>query len=124
MLHTELLGGTWPRSTMTAGPDRDIQIGVPQYLDPLHLRMPNSISLQSQILPMVISIERSGYHARIAQIPNMGVVRVDWMEPGDIIYEGSQKWKTFPWALKNASARDGGNGHSGTFGYAVKYDGP
>lgn len=52
--------------------------------------------------------------------------RVDNYEPGQLISIGPDRWKIFPCYRKNAAARDGGTGidHSGTLGWAVRYEGP
>ncbi len=52
--------------------------------------------------------------------------RIDNYSPGQIVSLGSDRWKVFPCYRKNTNARDGGVGidHSGTFGWAIRYEGP
>lgn len=62
----------------------------------------------------------------IVDVVNARHCRIDNMTPGDILVIGSDKWKVFPWLKKNVSARNAGFDvtHTGTFGWAIKYEGP
>lgn len=52
-------------------------------------------------------------------------IRIDNVDPSSVITLGSDRWKVYPWMKKNAASRDGGVGdESGTFGIAIRYDGP
>ena len=53
-------------------------------------------------------------------------LRIDNYQPGDIIPLGPDRWKVAPWYRKNTAQRDGGSNiqHTGTFGWAIRYDGP
>ena len=62
----------------------------------------------------------------VADIKNARYVRIDNYSPEQIITLGSDQWRVYPYYRKNLSARDGGTGieHTGTFGFAIRYDGP
>lgn len=53
-------------------------------------------------------------------------LRIDNLTPGDILVLGSDKWKIYPWYRKDVANRNGGiyANHSGTFGWAIRYQGP
>lgn len=60
----------------------------------------------------------------VADLKHARYVRMDNIEPLEVISEGSDHWKVYPVYRKDASARNGGLLHSGTYGYAIRYDGP
>ena len=53
-------------------------------------------------------------------------LRIDNLEPGDILTLGHEQWKVYPGYRKNTAQRNGGNGyvidHSGTFGWCIRYE--
>lgn len=56
-------------------------------------------------------------------------LRMDNLTPGDVLTLGSEKWKCFPWHVKNTVTRNGGGSnmaydHTGTLGWAIRYEGP
>ena len=62
----------------------------------------------------------------LAKIENARYLRIDNLQPEQILTFGAEKWMVFPFHKKNSSVRDGGTSidHSGTFGWAIRYDGP
>ena len=96
-------------------------------LTPLISLQPNAWNSEVALLPLRSWKERPGYkNSMIADLQNARHVRIDNLSSGDILTIGSDKWKIFPWYRKNASARDGGTqiNHTGTFGWAIRYEGP
>lgn len=61
----------------------------------------------------------------LADIQNARYIRVDNYDSGQILTIGSEQWMVFPFIRKNTGARDGGTriNHTGTFGWAIRYDG-
>lgn len=62
---------------------------------------------------------------------NARLCRIDNLEPGQTVQYGGVAWKVFPWVRKNLTSRNGANNatgrppnHSGTYGYAIRYEGP
>lgn len=96
-------------------------------LAPMIARQPSVWNGESILLPIAVLSRRpsnkSSFSARLA---HARYVRVDNYESGAIIEYGSDRWKVFPWYKKDAVNRDGGTyvGHTGTFGWAIRYDGP
>ena len=62
----------------------------------------------------------------VADLKNARYVRVDNYSPGQIINLGGDSWMIYPFYRKNTTTRNGGSGieHTGTFGWAIRYDGP
>ncbi len=118
-LHCELDGAIWPGNGTGSYPL------FASYADPLHQRMPSIWNSQSTLTPYWLWLPRSnGYGSILGHIEHLRSVRVDNYTPGDIITLGTAKWKVFPWWRKDTAARDGGNGTTGTWGFALAYDGP
>lgn len=93
--------------------------------DPLHKRMPAAWNNQVQLLPYNLAVPRpSGFWSLVGQIPWIRATRNTYLEPGDVITEGSDRWKVFPWVKRDAANPAGGVGHSGTVAVALYYDGP
>lgn len=97
------------------------------YLEPLIGIQPNMWNSEAVLLPIrayrtrpedMISLEGELKHSRY--------IRIDNLEAGQIITLGTERWKIYPAYRKNIASRDGGSGinHSGTFGWAIRYDGP
>lgn len=89
-----------------------------------------SLSNSANVLVPVKAIQNRSSNGQtiIANLKNARYLRIDYINPGDIITFGAERWKVYPMFRKDASARNGiYNGsatHSGTFGYAIKYTGP
>ncbi|HTF96735.1 MAG TPA: hypothetical protein VL995_11430 [Cellvibrio sp.] len=84
----------------------------------------NGEAVLMRIRPMLY--RASNKNSIVADLRNARYIRVDNYEPGQIISLGSDNWKVFPFYRKNTTARDGGGSvdHTGTFGWAIRYDGP
>lgn len=88
---------------------------------------PSVWNSESALLPIKAYKERPLYKASlIADLANARMLRIDNLAPGDILTLGTDKWKVFPWYRKNLAQRDGGSNinHTGTFGWAIRYEGP
>lgn len=108
------------------GSASNIPSGI-QPLAPLIAMQPNAWNSEAVLLPIRSWKERPSYkNSLIADLANARHMRIDNLSPGDILTLGSEKWKIFPWYRKNAAARDGGTqiNHTGTFGWAIRYQGP
>ena len=62
----------------------------------------------------------------VLEVRNARYMRIGNNDPEQVITLGPDRWKVFPFLRKNASVPDGGSviDHSGTFGWAIRYDGP
>ena len=87
--------------------------------------LPNAWNGEAVLLPIAAYIRRPEAKVSILlQLKNARYVRVDNYDAGDIITLGGEQWMVFPGFRKNADARNGGSSsnHTGTFGWAVRYD--
>jgi len=94
-------------------------------LAPLPALLPNDWNSEAVMLPI------RGYKYRpsstislVVDLENARHTRIDNYTPGQIITIGTESWKVFPWYLKDAANRSPGSTHTGTFGWAVRYEGP
>ncbi|RXS99035.1 hypothetical protein [Acinetobacter junii] len=97
-----------------------------QSLQPLLSRLPAAWSSETILLPIQPYILRASFKTSIlADIQFARYLRIDNLEPEQILNIGNQKWMVFPFHKKNSVARNGGSAidHTGTFGWAIKYDG-
>lgn len=96
-------------------------------------RSPSPWNQESPIIPIKGYVQRASNKCSLAlDLVNARYVRVDNYAPGEVITLGPDRWKVFPFYLKSTDARDGSASlwlggsidHSGTFGWAIRYDGP
>lgn len=94
---------------------------------PLHGLLPSAWNSESVLLPLAAWLTRPSYKSSlVADLANARILRIDNVTPGDILTIGADKWKAFPWYRKNLDARNGGSNinHTGTMGWAIRYEGP
>lgn len=90
-------------------------------------RSPNAWNEEAVLIPIHGYVYRSESKCSLAlSVQHARYLRIDNYEPGDVITLGSDQWRVYPFYRKNSAARNGGTGvnHSGTFGWAIRYDGP
>ena len=90
-------------------------------------RQPNAWNAGTILLPiMPLVLRESSKKSQVAEIINARFLRVDNYEPEQIITYGADNWKIFPFYKKDMLNKDGGDyrDSSGTFGWAIRYDGP
>lgn len=90
---------------------------------------PSNWNNESILIPIEIQQYRaSNKKSIVANIECARYLRIDNYEPEQIIVLGHTKWKVYPFYRKNIQQRDGGGtggaDHTGTFGWAIRYDGP
>lgn len=108
------------------GASSDFAIGV-NHATPLIGCQPSAWNSEATLLPVRCIKERPSYKASLTvDLANARHFRIDNYAPGDILTLGSDKWKVFPWYRKNGTVRNGGSNinHTGTFGWAIRYEGP
>lgn len=61
----------------------------------------------------------------LADLAHARYVRIGNLEPGQILTLGPDRWRVYPFFRKNAAVPNGGTSvnHTGTFGWALRYDG-
>lgn len=96
-------------------------------LAPLINLLPNAWNSEAVLLPIrAYKIRPSSKISLMADLEHARYTRVDNYVPGEIITIGDDRWKVFPWYRKNSAVRNGGSSinHTGTFGWAIRYEGP
>ncbi|QIE87328.1 hypothetical protein [Pseudomonas nitroreducens] len=122
-IHHGLDGLTWSDGVSVSNPGASAIDAT----TPLLGLLPNTWNSEAVLLPIRVFYPRaSNKTSLLADLEHARYTRVDNYTPGDLITLGGDRWKVFPWYLKNSAARDGGGNitHTGTFGWAVRYEGP
>jgi hypothetical protein len=122
-IHHGLDGRTWSN-----GDDSNNQ---PEALSPqseLVAVLPNDWNDETVLLPIDVFVPRTAGNkiSLVASLKHARYCRVDFHQGGDIFDDGGSEWMIFPFYRKDSTARDGGSGiaHTGTLGWAIRYDGP
>lgn len=127
-VHSALDDHGWLLNTLIA----NANIGVSSISELLACQ-PSAWNSEAALMPMrAFKIRPSSRVSLVADLKNARHVRVDNYEPGQVVQIGSERWMVFPWLRKNLAARDGSSSvgeqltinHSGTFGWAIRYEGP
>lgn len=118
----DLYGWNWGAAIDT------VPIGI-RHATTLLTLQPSVWNSEATLLPIRAYQERGAFKASlIADLSNARLIRIDNLTPSDILTLGSDKWKVFPWYRKSLSERNGtsspGINHTGTFGWAIRYQGP
>ncbi|KXZ66812.1 hypothetical protein [Acinetobacter venetianus] len=124
--------GDYNQDTIQSGIDGYTWAGATQKLmamrlnSPLIARSPNIWNSESILFPITPYLTVASSKVSIlAEIKHCRYLRINNLEPEQIIQLGNEKWKIYP-AVKKDSLNPNniyGN-HSGTFGMAIRYDGP
>ncbi|MEA1605731.1 hypothetical protein [Pseudomonas spirodelae] len=129
-LHSDLDGHGWHLNEASLTGEL---IGVRGFSQLIQAQ-PSAWNNEAALIPMRAYKMRPSFKtALVADLVNIRHVRIDNYFPGQIIELGSDRWKVYPWHRRNAVERNGGapgepswisKDHTGTFGYAIRYDGP
>lgn len=123
-IHTGLGGDAWAGSYATLNGN----ISASLNLAPLLRIEPSIWSNESVLLPINIIQQADSSKLKIvAEISNARYIRINNIEPEQIITLGSDKWKVYPFFKKNIESPNNSvplYNHTGTFGWAIRYDGP
>lgn len=107
---------------------RQVGSGGFSAISALLFSLPSPFNEAHVLLPLKGLYDRptKGSKTIVVQPAHVRHLRIDNLEPGDVIQYGLDKWKIYPWLAKGFSLRNGGTllPHSGTFGFAIRYDGP
>jgi hypothetical protein len=78
------------------------------------------------LIPIIAFVGRGSFIAPCAQLQHARNLRIDNYEFAQIITLGGDKWMVFPWFLKEPADRNhyGRQDGTGTYGWAVRYEGP
>lgn len=124
--NTVLFDGDWSANGGVFQSQVGFVSAMPSY-SVLINRQPSNWSNEAVLLPInIYKTELSKKVKHIAFVENARYTRLDYYDPEQIIELGNVRWKIYPFHFKNINARNGGDGinHSGTLGWAIRYDGP
>lgn len=98
-----------------------------RYMKPLLANQPSAWNSEAVLLPLrAYKTRPSAKSSMTLDLANARHMRIDNHNPGDILTLGTDKWKVFPWYSKNTAERNGSSSsinHTGTFGWAIRYEG-
>lgn len=123
------LGG---RGTVTDSTDDYVVTGIRQ-LAPLLARQPNAWNGESLLLPIqCYTPAASSKHELDISVRHARYFRLNNVDPRTVLTIGAEKWKVYPWYKLDRANPNSSNdtasmnavNHTGTFGWAVRYDGP
>lgn len=119
-VHSDLDGqGWWASTAANGGP-----VGVQAITDLIKL-LPNSWNSEAVLLPIrAFKVRPSNKISLTVDLQYARFTRIDNYAPGEVISIGANRWMVLPFYRKNSAVRDGGQAHSGTFGWAIRYEGP
>lgn len=126
-LHSNLDGHGWSLGDVSdTSTTSTLRHGI-STLAPLVGLLPNTWNSEAVLLPIRCWKMRPSFRISIiADLQHARYTRLDNYDPGQVIELGADRWKVFPWYRKNIAARNGGVAiaHTGTFGWAIRYEGP
>ena len=99
-----------------------------KYVCELLATQPNAFNNEGVLIPIKVFQKRSSSKfSQVLQVQNARHIRLDNYTPTEIIALGTDRWMVFPWYLKNTASRSSiasytSPTHSGTFGWAIKYE--
>lgn len=126
-MHIDLDGVIWGGNPATNQWDAPYAFNALKYCYNLLTLLPNAWNGEGVFVRIRPGMGRAGNKwSVVADLQHARYVRVDNYDPGQVVTLGPDVWKIFPFYRKNTTSRNGGTGinHSGTFGWAIRYDGP
>jgi hypothetical protein len=91
---------------------------------PLYSRGPNADG-DTPLLPLRAYLRRTSFRSSlIVDCAHARLVRIDNLEPRDVITLGPDQWRVYPWFRKSLIDPNGGTDitHTGTTGWAIRFD--
>lgn len=86
---------------------------------------PNAWNSQAALINILVSIPAASNKTQIVgNIAHCRYVKINFMQPEDIIILGSDKWMVFPLFKKGTSELNASRDDTGYYGVALRYDGP
>jgi hypothetical protein len=103
-------------------------ISAAKYRAPLDKILPSAWNSETVLLPIqpYSGAYGSSKVAMVADLQHARACRIDNLAPGEVITLGSDRWKAYPWYLKDTTVPAGGSSiySTGCLGWAIRYDGP
>lgn len=125
-VHHGLDGNTWSGDSAVAASGATAAAVAVLAAQPLVARQPSLWNGESVLIPIQPHVARgSSKVSMLCDLSHSRYIRDDNYADGELITLGVDQWKVYPWHQKNAGTRDGGGTitHTGTLGWAIRYDG-
>ncbi len=127
VLHVGMDGVSWAEITVSG--NNTGNLNASRSAHPHIDRSPNTWNSEALLLPIQPTFLRASDKLSIVgDLENARFMRIDNYNPEEIIDLSPDKWMVYPFRAKNVPERDGSVGgvvtHTGTFGWAIRYDGP
>jgi len=123
--HTRINGGEMINHGLggLSGFQEDAQAAI--YRAPLDAITPNTYNNQAVLMPIRAYTQAYGSNkvALVVDVQSIRAIRINNINPGEIITLGPDRWKVYPWYKKSTSSGFGIS-DTGNNGFAVRYDGP
>jgi hypothetical protein len=129
-IQCDLRGNVWEPPPSTT----DVHVFMPQIVTPIHKTNPNAFNGQTVLTPFIPFLKGGdGYFMSLGHIGHLRFAKLANYDPGDVITIGPDRWKVFPWYIKDTTKPDGEKSpatwspylpSTGILGVAVRYDGP
>lgn len=72
----------------------------------------------------LFGVASDGNYQRLGDVPDIRWTNIKNLNFGQVLDDGTDKWKCYPAYFKNAASLNGDADDSGQIGFAVRYDGP
>ncbi|MEG1971200.1 MAG: hypothetical protein RR101_13905 [Burkholderiaceae bacterium] len=121
VLHNDLDGGGW---SLRDG--SNVQLLGVRAIESLLKLLPNAWNSEGVLVPIrAYKIRPSSKASLVGDLEHARYIRVDNYVAAQILTIGHDRWMVFPFLRKNTEQRNGGSSlsHSGTFGWAIRYEG-
>lgn len=94
-------------------------------VDTLMSRQPNLWNNEAILVPIKPSIDMGAQKvAIVGNITYARYIKINNYNSGDLITLGPDRWKVYPWYIKNSANLGGYGNDTGNFGWAIRYGGP
>lgn len=122
-IYSDLDGSSWKSNSDSSGP----LLIASEFVAGLLTALPNLSNQAAVLLPIKAVISRSSGGLTIAaNLVNSRLLRIDNHESKSLVSFGSEQWMIFPWYRRDIVNRNGLGTtpipHSGTFGFAIRYE--
>ena len=129
VVHAEVGGGEWYSSHIVTSappyPLTEYMIMTHKEMGSLQKVSESTVNGMPNLIPFNLRVR--GYDNNLQPIGSLENIRfsqIALLNFGQVESDGTDSWKFYPIYKKDASAPNGGLNHTGTMGFAVRYDGP